>query len=157
MRFYNVARNIGLMLWNGLNSIVGGIPQRVWNTFMTMITNLTRIPQMVFNKGKEFGQSIYDGMDSAVSGLTGGMIHLPGANTGKTRQNAKTIGNATKNYNNSRNVRGGHTINIGHGAIQLDARNLTTKESKQIMINALEGLTTYGVAQTKNATGGNKK
>ena len=31
-------------------------------------------------------------------------------------------------------------IIIGAGAIQLDARNLTTKESRQIMINALEGL-----------------
>ena len=31
-------------------------------------------------------------------------------------------------------------IHIGEGAIQLDARNLTTRESRQIMINALEGL-----------------
>jgi len=31
-------------------------------------------------------------------------------------------------------------ISIGSGAIQLDARNMTTKESRQIMINALEGL-----------------
>ena len=31
-------------------------------------------------------------------------------------------------------------ISIGEGAIQLDARNLTTTESRQIMINALEGL-----------------
>ena len=31
-------------------------------------------------------------------------------------------------------------IHIGEGAIQLDARNLTTKESRQIMINAIEGL-----------------
>lgn len=31
-------------------------------------------------------------------------------------------------------------VHIHEGAIQLDARNLTTKESKQIMINALEGL-----------------
>ena len=33
-------------------------------------------------------------------------------------------------------------INIGEGAVQLDARNLTTKESRQVMINALEGLNT---------------
>ena len=32
------------------------------------------------------------------------------------------------------------TIIIREGAVQLDARNLTTKESKQVMINALEGL-----------------
>lgn len=37
---------------------------------------------------------------------------------------------------NDRNV----SIHIGEGAIQLDARNLTTKESRQVMINALEGL-----------------
>lgn len=33
-----------------------------------------------------------------------------------------------------------HNIAIHEGAIKLDARNLTTKESKQVMINALEGL-----------------
>lgn len=33
-----------------------------------------------------------------------------------------------------------HNISINEGAIKLDARNLTTKESKQVMINALEGL-----------------
>ena len=32
------------------------------------------------------------------------------------------------------------SIQIGEGAIQLDARNLTTTESRQVMINALEGL-----------------
>ena len=32
------------------------------------------------------------------------------------------------------------SIVIGEGAIQLDARNLTTQESRQIMINAIEGL-----------------
>ena len=31
-------------------------------------------------------------------------------------------------------------IQISEGAVQLDARNMTTKESRQIMINALEGL-----------------
>ena len=32
------------------------------------------------------------------------------------------------------------SIMIGEGAVQLDAHNLTTQESRQIMINALEGL-----------------
>ena len=31
-------------------------------------------------------------------------------------------------------------IQIGEGAVQLDARNMTTKESQQVMLNALEGL-----------------
>ena len=45
--------------------------------------------------------------------------------------------------NNVTNTNRRSTVNEVHiheGAIQLDARNLTTKESKQIMINALEGL-----------------
>ena len=151
-RFYTVARHIGQMLWNGLNSILGGMPQKVWQTFWNMVNNIKRIPEMVFNAGKQIGQSAYDGVDSIVSGLTFGQYHLPGSTADKRNtamKNAKAMNNATKNYNNTHNLRGGHTINIGKGAIQLDARNLTTKESKQIMINALEGLTTYETVHTK--------
>ncbi len=157
-KFFAVARHIAQMLWNGMNSILGGIPRKVWNTFMTMITNLKRIPQMVWGAGVDFMQGIWNGMDSEVSKWTGGAIHLPGATNGQqsAKQNARTMGNVNKNYNSSSRVRGGHTINIGKGAIQLDARNLTTKESKQIMINALEGLTTYETVHTKKATA-NKK
>ena len=151
--FFSIARNMGLSLWNGLNSILGGLPQRVWQTFFNMLNNLKRIPQMIWGTAQDIGQQAYNGLDSAVSGLTGGLVHLPGANQNNAKTNARTMGNATKNYNNSRNMNRGHTINIGQGAIQLDARNLTTKESKQIMINALEGLTTYETVHTKKATG----
>lgn len=154
---FNVAKNIGLSIWNGLNSILGGIPQKVWQIFWNMLTNIKQIPQMIWGTAQDIGQQAYNGLDSAVSGLTGGLVHLPGATNGQNaQQNAKTMGNATKNYNNSRNMNRGHTINIGAGAIQLDARNLTTKESKQIMINALEGLTTYETVHTKKAQGKGK-
>ena len=154
--FFNIALRMGQSIWNGLNSVLGGIPQKVWQTFWNMLNNLKQIPQMIWGTAQEIGQQAYNGLDSAVSWATGGLVHLPNANNGQqnARQNARTMGNATKNYNNSRNVRGGHTINIGQGAIQLDARNLTTKESKQIMINALEGLTTYETVHTKKAQGG---
>lgn len=155
-RFFAVARHIGLMLWNGLNSVLGGIPQKVWQTFWSMVNNIKQIPQMVFNAGKQVGQGLYDGVDNAVSTLTGGALHLPGSTASKKQQamsNAKAMNNATKNYTNAGQVNRGHTINIGKGAIQLDARNLTTKESKQIMINALEGLTTYETANTKKTAG----
>ena len=153
---FNVARTIGSSIWNGLNSVLGGMPQRVWQIFWNMLNNIKQIPQMIWGTAQDIGQQAWNGLDSAVSGLTGGAIHLPGATNRQqnAQQNARTIGNATKNYNNSRNARGGHTINIGAGAIQLDARNLTTKESKQIMINALEGLTTYETVHTKKAQGG---
>ena len=50
---------------------------------------------------------------------------------------------AIRRMNQSSNLGQGQrpvSIHIGEGAIQLDARNLTTTESRQIMINALEGL-----------------
>ena len=50
------------------------------------------------------------------------------------------------NYNSQRPV----SIMIGEGAIQLDARNLTTAESRQVMVNALEGL---DVIQSVNIKG----
>lgn len=153
-KFFTVARHIGLMLWNGLNSVLGGIPQKVWQTFWNMLNNLKRIPQMIWGTAQDIGQQAYNGLDSAVSGLTGGLIHLPGATAGQqTRQNARTMGNATKSYANTNNARRQTNIHVGQGAIQLDARNLTTKESKQIMINALEGLSTLGTVHTKNAKG----
>lgn len=51
----------------------------------------------------------------------------------------QSLNNMNKSSNlgtNKNNV----TIHISEGAVQLDARNMTKKESRQIMINALEGL-----------------
>ena len=45
--------------------------------------------------------------------------------------------NASGNTNNNNN---NVTIVVSEGAIQLDARSLTTRESRQVMINAIEGL-----------------
>ena len=45
--------------------------------------------------------------------------------------------NASGNTNNNNN---NVTIVISEGAIQMDARSLTTKESRQVMVNAIEGL-----------------
>lgn len=155
---FSVAKNIGQSIWNGLNSVLGGLPQRVWQIFWNMINNLKQIPNQIFNTAQQIGTGIWDGMDSAISGATGGLIHLPNANVnnsyarGKARSNAQTVGNVNKNYNNANNARNGHIFNISQGAIQLDARNLTTKESKQVMINALEGLTSYETVHTKKAS-----
>ena len=41
------------------------------------------------------------------------------------------------------------SIHIGEGAVQLDARNLTTRESRQVMINAIEGLEMVSSVQLK--------
>ena len=144
----NTARN----MVNGFIGFILSIPQRVMGIFNTLLTNLLNLPSQVFNTGKEIGQGIYDGIDNTVSGLTGGLVHLPGANQGekkgKAKTTSKTVGNVNKNYNNTGKTRH-YTINVGKGAIQLDARNLTTKESKQIMINALEGLTSLSPVNTK--------
>ena len=54
-----------------------------------------------------------------------------GRNQSLSNMNKKSkLGNDKQNVN----------IIVNEGAVQLDARNLTTKESRQVMINALEGL-----------------
>jgi len=134
---------------NGFIGYILSIPRRVMSIFTNLLNMLFNLPSQLWNTGKQMGQDIYNGIDSAVSGVTGGLIHLPGntnGQQGQARANARTVGNVNKNYNNARRNTG-HTINVGAGAIQLDARNLTTKESRQVMINALEGLTS--IARTK--------
>ena len=60
-----------------------------------------------------------------------------GFNTGRldslSNMNNNTVPATNTNHGNV-------TININEGAIQLDARNLTTQESRQIIVNAIEGL-----------------
>ena len=46
----------------------------------------------------------------------------------------------TRSVSVPNNSQGNVTININEGAIQLDARNLSTQESRQIIVNAIEGL-----------------
>lgn len=48
--------------------------------------------------------------------------------------------NSSSTYTPMANRGGNVTIIVSEGAVQLDARNLTTAESKQVMINALEGM-----------------
>lgn len=137
---------------NGFIGFILTIPQKLMQIFTGMLNNLFNLPQQIYNAGRQLGEGIYNGVDAKVSELTGGLVHLPGANQKKNAQaNAKTMGNVNKNYNNTSKNRTGHVFNIGEGAIKLDARNLTTKESKQVMINALEGLTTYETVHTKNS------
>lgn len=63
-------------------------------------------------------------------------------NTNLNSQDIKTLaGLNNSNINELYSQNNGSTeIHIHEGAIKLDARNLTTRESKQILINALEGL-----------------
>ena len=58
-------------------------------------------------------------------------------NTGRLDSMMNLNGGSVPSSNNNR---GNVTININEGAIQLDARNMTTQESRQILINAIEGL-----------------
>ncbi len=65
-------------------------------------------------------------------------VTLPGSQVINTGSMSGLVGSNT--YTPAGNGQGNVTIIVSEGAVQLDARNLTTKESKQVMINALEGL-----------------
>lgn len=93
----------------------------------------------VTNKGASLISSIRGVTQKAV---TAGQTNLNMSSAFNTDMNNSRL-NALNSMNQSSDM--GKTqrpvsIVIGEGAVQLDARNLTTQESRQIMINAIEGL-----------------
>jgi len=124
------------------------LPRRVLGIFTGLINSLKQLPSQLWNTAVGLGQDLYNGVDSTLRSWTGGLIGLP-HNEQQAQSNAQTVKNANKNYNNTRKSTG-HTIHVHEGAIQMDARNLTTKESQQVMINALHGL--KSMALTKQPT-----
>ena len=159
MRIYQIVREImgriiRYMVQSALNMVNGfvnnllSLPRRVLGIFTGLINSLKQLPSQLWNTAVGLGQDIYNGVDNTLRSWTGGLIGLP-HNEQQGQSNAQTVKNANKNYNNTRKSTG-HTIHVHEGAIQMDARNLTTKESQQVMINALHGL--KSMALTKQAT-----
>ena len=72
----------------------------------------------------------------------GGLINplLNNFLSGSLNVNSLSGLNSSSTYTPMANRGGNVTIIVSEGAVQLDARNLTTAESKQVMINALEGM-----------------
>ena len=158
LRIYQIVREImgriiRYMVQSALNMVNGfvnnllSLPRRVLGIFTGLINSLKQLPSQLWNTAVGLGQDLYNGVDSTLRNLTGGTIGLP--HHQEALQQARTVNNANKNYTHT-NKNQGHTINVHEGAIQMDARNLTTKESQQVMINALHGL--KSMALTKQAT-----
>ena len=108
----------------------------------------------VTRSAKDYAKGIIDGFGNpSVAGnldlnpnINGGLPLMQGlVNNPFINNNAITpasvSGLASSNtYTPTTNKGGNVTIIVSEGAVQLDARNLTTSESKKVLINALEGL-----------------
>lgn len=125
--------NLGSSMWNSFKSALGiASPSMIYKRIMW---DLEDMPGMIdknrggiVNSINNLGTSMITGYNqglssSKINGLSSYSIGSTGA-----------YGEVSNTNNTATN------IIIQEGAIQLDARNLTTKESKAIMINALEGL-----------------
>lgn len=161
LRIYQIVREImgriiRYMVQSALNMVNGfvnnllSLPRRVLGIFTGLINSLKQLPSQLWNTAVGLGQDLYNGVDSTLRSWTGGAIGLP-RNDGQGQSNARTVNNASKNYNNTRKS-SGHTIHVHEGAIQMDARNLTTKESQQVMINALHGLKSMALTKQPQGT-----
>lgn len=161
LRIYQIVREImgriiRYMVQSALNMVNGfvnnllSLPRRVLGIFTGLINSLKQLPSQLWNTAVGLGQDLYNGVDSTLRSWTGGTIGLP-HNEQQAQSNAQTVKNANKNYNNTRKSTG-HTIHVHEGAIQMDARNLTTKESQQVMINALHGLKSMALTKQPQGT-----
>lgn len=106
---------------------------------------------MIRTKGQGVIKSISDLSSQAVGAFNvdlGSQLAFSTNALDMNRINTLRSLSQSSNKDSSHNV----IINVNNGAVQLDARNLTTTESRQIMINALEGLDAItGVKFTKGA------
>lgn len=161
LRIYQIVREImgriiRYMVQSALNMVNGfvnnllSLPRRVLGIFTGLINSLKQLPSQLWNTAVGLGQDLYNGVDSTLRSWTGGLIGLP-HNEQQGQSNVQTVRNANKNYNNTRKSTG-HTINVHEGAIQMDARNLTTRESQQLMINALHGLKSMALTKQPQGT-----
>lgn len=136
--FYSKVREIAEQAVKEAKSAAGvaspGYIARMWGAEMGYSA------MMIGDKGSQVISSIRNVTQSAVNSFDPNLANQLAFSTdslGMGRLNGiRQMGQSTMTGNSQNPV----SIIIGEGAIQLDARNLTTTESRQIMINALEGL-----------------
>lgn len=104
---------------------------------ITSVGNLAT--NMVNNFNPNLRESIGNLSESVSSRLNQGRVNALYSMNGDSVNNRQSTGS------------GSTTIVIGEGAVQLDARNMTTTESRQIMINAIEGLDSVESVNIKGA------
>lgn len=90
----------------------------------------------VVTSAKKLGQNIVDSFGNPTLSLDSLSKTANGTFTAEHLGSIETMMSRAPPSADNRPV----SIYIYEGAVQLDARNLTTRESKQVMINALEGL-----------------
>ena len=102
----------------------GIIQMKIAGEFKDIPSRITAANGEVFTAAQSYASRIMNGFNTPP---------INHANLNAYRMGASYNSNTGRSNNNT-------TIIISEGAIQLDARNLTTKEAKQVMVNALAGL-----------------
>ena len=95
--------------------------------------------QLVLNKGQGLVSGIRDITSGAVNAGQGS-INMGSAFTTDFDYARLNAVNTMGQGSNMGSSNGSVTINFAEGAVKLDAHNMTTKECRQIMINAMDGL-----------------
>ena len=150
-QFYAAGAELGRQLTSGFESTDGidrGSPGKVAR-FTADEMNYTRDAiidgsSRAYMAAQRLGRSIVTGFGdpglvirSRLNNLLGGNAFNNQLKTAADIENIRNIGANFTPHNTQVHTT---TLHIHEGAVQLDARNLTTKESKQVMTNALEGL-----------------
>ena len=107
--------------------------------------------KQVISSARRLGQNIVDGFGSpalTIDPLTK-LNNINGSLTTEHIGSMETMMSRAPPAADNRPV----AIYIYEGAVQLDARNLTTRESKQVLINALEGLDVVSGIDIKRSAG----
>lgn len=142
----DAVKNFGASMWDTFKSAIGAnspsmfYKQIAWD-FEDIPSAITSQQRAGVNAVSKYGSALIKGFNYQPLSSN---LNLGSAQVGAIN----TIGN-----NNANNVPSNALttliVYVQEGAVQLDARNLTTKESKQIMVNAIEGLDMIDTVTTK--------
>ncbi len=131
-------------------------PGRIARTTAREITYtldfLSQGQNSMYNAGKNLGNALSSGfgnpglkVKNTISDINSNIANI---NSFDTLGDIETIQDTGENYINTTGNTNTTIINVSPGAVPVDARNMTQKESQQIMIQAFESLQNIGDVRT---------
>lgn len=135
----------GSAMWDAFKSAIGANSPSMF--YKQIAWDFEDIPNAISSQQKagvnavsKYGSALIKGFNyqNLSENLTLGSAQIGALNT---------MGN--RNFGASNNALTTLIVNVNDGAFQLDARNFTTKECKQLFVNAIEGLDVVDTVTTK--------
>ena len=151
-RFCHQVQSAVTQIWNNIKSSIHKKLQGIWKNIRDIwngiITFLNNLGPDLYNAAWNLGKQIWDGFWAGLGNFVDYVKSVVGlSNDASKKKDSGGAGGPEAglpykgNPKHSNNINNNNrTIVLNKGALNVDARNLTTHEAKQVLIGALEGV-----------------